>query len=75
MITRTSCLASALHRLSPIADGFALRWRNVVSPPMRHQKSPLSHHLVSLPSDLTVRLSAQIAAYSPPAGSQIPIAV
>jgi hypothetical protein len=49
MSTGSGCLTgeSALHRLPPIADGFALRGQNVPSRPPRHPR--IRPHIIAIP--------------------------
>ena len=65
--------ASALHRSTPIADGFALRCANVVSPPVRHRRIPPRTAGIGHLSDVRLGLIGQITSPSRTASNQIPI--
>ena len=56
--------ASALRRLPPIADGFALRCRNVVSRSLRHPRFQHCTADIRRPRDVTFRSGSPLA---PPA--------
>jgi hypothetical protein len=65
---------SALQHPAPIADGFALRWIDAVSGPMRHRAiRPISSNIRRL-TDATIRLIGVSATPSSSATLQIPIA-
>ena len=67
--------ASALRRLPPIADGFALRCRNVVSHPLRHPRIQPRTVTIQHPRDVALRSHGPIAASGRTANRRIPIAV
>ena len=76
MITGSGCsnAVSALHRLPPIADGFALRCCRVVSRPLRHPSTRPHRLTIRHRRPVTLRSVGPIAAYGCTANHQISIA-
>jgi len=66
---------SALHRLAPIADSFALRCRSVDSRPLCHPRFRPGIANIHYLRDITFRSGDPNAAPGPTANHRIPIAV
>jgi hypothetical protein len=65
---------SALQRPEPIADAFASRWINAVSPPTNHRTMWRIHSGAGHPNELALGFIRPIAASNSNATLQIPIA-